>query len=127
MNPVATAVRLSFVMPSALRQPAAVRGPFGPFDGCTLEVNRAGLVVIEGPSRERVQDLASRYLRVVARDVIAGEKPPLVIPSIIRTYHEGKGAPGRDSWQIIVGADIAFAPTGIEPYLPESITVRETA
>lgn len=106
--PFAAGVRLTFMLPASILRQAAFRGPFVTVDGCRLEVNRAGLVAIEGPSRELVQDHACRYLRVVARHIIKGYSPPVTIAAIIRTR-----APQRDSWEIIVGADVAFAATAI--------------
>lgn len=119
MYPVVAAVRLTFLLPTAILRQTGFRGPFVPVDGCGLEVARTGMVVVEGPSRERVQELARRYLRIIARAVIAGEQPPVSIAAVMKTYSRD-GGPGRDSYQIIIGADIAFAATGMAADLPSA-------
>ena len=108
-------VRLTFLLPASLAKHPGASGP-SPEGGCRITIDREAIVTIDGPSRERVQDFTGRYLRVVARDIISGAEPPISIAASLRTYRgpgAGRGAPARDSYQITIGADIAFAPTGL--------------
>jgi hypothetical protein len=103
-------VRLTFRLPGAI---AAPTGPFRDTEGCRLHVDRTGLVRIDGPCRERVQQITARFLYAACRSIIIGALPPECIAALMRTYSGERGRPASDSWQIIVGADIAFAPTGL--------------
>ena len=102
--------RLSFMLPGTL----VMRAPIGRhapcLAGCLLTVDRGGLVTVGGPSRERVFDQATRFFRVITKGM---GLPPLTIAARLR-YAAGR----IDTWQIVLGADIAFAPCGIEPHLP---------
>lgn len=80
--------------------------------GCLLRVEATGLVSIEGPSRERVFEQAARFIRVHAKGL-----PPQAIAAVLQTP-PAYAPPGRDGWSIIVGADVSFSPTAIEPHLP---------
>jgi hypothetical protein len=91
--------------------------------GCILEVGRTGLVTILGPSREAVFELAARLLRAACR----GLPPASVSARLYQARPHGDLAEGRDwlelpgpvdGWTIIIGAEVAFSPTAIDPYLP---------
>ncbi len=98
---------LSFLLPPGLQvTPArhqAVR------NDCTLRV-QVGLVKISGPSRGAVFEVAAAFLRGGA------PKLPLSISAILQSPEPGAG---RDSWTIIVNADIAFAPTALDAEFPK--------
>ena len=106
------AYRLSFMLPASVFlgvQP----GRHQPcLHGCLLTVAPAGLVTITGPSRQSVFDQAARFLRVHCKGCgpqsIAAVlvSPPVYCPA------------GRDSWSIIVGASVAFAPTALGAEIP---------
>lgn len=89
--------RLAFAVPVGRHQPCLA--------GCVLDVDRAGLVSIFGLSREQIFAQCRRFMRLVARG-----HGPLSIAAVLTSPLP----PGRDAWQIIVGADVAFAPTGLE-------------
>lgn len=104
--------RLTFRLPAALSLgvPAGRHQPC--LHGCVLEIDRAGIVAIEGPSRERIFDQAARFLKLQARDC-----PPLGIIANLA------GPGGRGSWTIIVGAAISIVPTSV----PGRVYGAETA
>lgn len=106
--------RLTFLLPGAISllvQP----GRHSPcLHGCILVIGPCGHVAIEGPSRERVFEQASRFLKVNSKgrpgySVCATLESPAFVPDLIGC----RG--GRDGWSIIVGADIAFSPTSMPP------------
>jgi hypothetical protein len=99
--------RLSFLLPAGTHVDSGIHQPSP--DGCLLRVDRM-LVEISGPSREAVFEHATRLLRVSALG-----RPPL---SIAATLSTPTRPPGRDTWSIIVGADVAFSPTSLDPHLP---------
>lgn len=79
--------------------------------GCVLHVRQAGLVEIEGLSREAVFEQANRFLRVHLKNW-----PAVSIAATLSTPASdrfGRSFPRRDGWQIICGATIAFAPTSM--------------
>lgn len=99
--------RLAFLLPPALVL-LAQPGRHQPcLHGCVLKVSTYGLVLIDGPSRERVFEQASRFMRVVAKG-----RPPLSIPATLRAP-----CSRRDGWSIIIGADVAFSPTSLSPHM----------
>jgi hypothetical protein len=108
--------KLSFLLPAAISllvQP----GRHQPcLHGCVLTIHRSGLVVIEGPSRERLFEQADRFLRVICKG-----RPALAIAATLITPPSLPGAyrGGRDGWSIIVGAEIAFSPTALAPVLAD--------
>ena len=109
--------RLSFLLPTVLRL-GVLPGRHQPcVAGCVLIIHHTGLITIDGPSRERVFDQARRFLRMQAR----GHGPLSIAAVLISPLppHVGRhgcgGRGGRDGWSIIVGAEIAFAPTSIPP------------
>lgn len=108
-SPRTAGYRLTFALPAAARRIVSGAWP-GWVGGCDLAI--AGpFVAICGPSRDRVMEQGARLIRIACEGVrhaaIAAEiqSPP---PN-----------PGRDSWTIIVNADIAFAPTGLGAVFPE--------
>lgn len=106
--------RLSFLLPAALilRVPPGRHQPC--LAGCRLDVDRVGLAVILGPSPARVFDQAERFLQPHLREL-----PALAIAANLK--FPGRIDGGKtDHWTIIVGADIAFSPTPIEPYIPDA-------
>jgi hypothetical protein len=74
--------------------------------GCLLTVGPGGLMTITGPSRAKVFEQADRFLRVLLR---RNPPPPM---SIAATLTSPCGV--RDGWQVIVNAEISFAPTSLE-------------
>lgn len=98
--------RLTFLLPAGV---TADRGRHSPSaDGCVLAVAAKSIIEILGPSREAVFDHASRLLRVACK----GRLPESISAMLTTTARPS----GRDSWTIIVGADVAFSPTAIDPY-----------
>jgi hypothetical protein len=92
--------------------------------GCILEVGRTGLVTILGPSREAVFELAARLLRAACR----GRPPASVSARLYQPRPNGELSEGRDwlelpgpvdGWTIIIGAEVAFSPTPIDPHIPD--------
>lgn len=115
---------LTFLLPKAA---AAVPIPPGgwPF-GCVVEFGRVGLVSLMGPSREAVMLVGAELLRVACQHL-----PALSIAARLYTLppaargdgrdwlHVSSGYGGVDTWSIIVGAEVAFSPTSLDPYIPE--------
>lgn len=100
---------LSFLLPRGV---AADSGSHAPSEaGCSMRV-LPPLVKISGPSREAVFEHATRLLRVSCR----GQAPL----SIASTLVSPLPVSGSDSWQIHVGADVAFSPTSLDPYFPRA-------
>lgn len=98
--------RLTFLLPPALSllvQPGRHQPCLA---GCVLTIARTGLVAIEGPSRERVFEQATRFLRVNSKG-----RPPYSVCATLCCLD----ARGRDGWSIIVGADVSFSPTSLPP------------
>lgn len=79
--------------------------------GCIVELE-GGLVRLLGPSREAVFDDAAT--------LVAGfhVNRPLAIGAILHTPSRPSGF---DRWHIIAGAEVAFAPGGIDPYFPHQV------
>jgi hypothetical protein len=99
--------RLSFLLPKGVSADPGRHRPSP--DGCILTV--AGpMAEILGPSREATFEHATRFLRVVCRG-----RPPLSIAAVLETPVQPAG---RDSWSIIVGADVSFSPTALDPHFP---------
>jgi hypothetical protein len=109
--------RLTMLLPArfALLVPP---GPHCPcLMGCLLTVGAGGLVTITGPSRTKVFEQVDRFLRVLMR---RNPPPPM---SIAATLMSPCGV--RDGWQVIVNAEISFAPTSLEAtILPVSETIK---
>lgn len=124
MSEYLPACRLTFMLPRALESHVRT-GTHSPCAmGCAVTVGRGGLAAITGPSREAVFEHAARFLRAAGKSAklasecaICGRLPRIVIAA--RLCHRFPLVTGHlDAWQIIVGADVAFAPGGIDPYLP---------
>jgi hypothetical protein len=101
--------RLSFALPAGWL--LSYNGPQPLAHGCFCEVARY-LVSIQGPSREAVFDDAATVFRALMG--ITGE--PLSIAGTLETPH------GRDTWSIILNADVAFSPTSLDPHFPRAAT-----
>lgn len=100
--------RLTFLLPN--RDVTVECGTFQPSpEGCRLTV-RFPMVEILGPSRESVFDHAARLLRVACR----GQRPL----SMAGRLQVSEQPIGGDAWTIIVGADVAFSPTGLGAEFP---------
>lgn len=123
---------LTFLLPNGARR--IVTPVDGWPYGCLVEFGRTSLVSIMGPSREATFDAAAQILA----DGCAG----LAENSITaRVYQFPKKEPtdGRDwlrvssdcgitdGWTIIIGARVAFSPTGIDPYFPRIQTEARPA
>lgn len=104
--------RLSLLLPAGARVEPGSHQPSG--EGCRLRAN-GPLVEIAGPSREAVFEHTARLLRVACGANLAGQRPPLSIAATLATPARPSG---RDTWSIIVGADIAFSPTALDPHFP---------
>ncbi|UPJ55431.1 hypothetical protein [Bradyrhizobium sp. 192] len=76
--------------------------------GCVLEV-QLPFVRIRGGSQPAVFDAAARLLQGAARG------GPTAVGAIL---HTPTTPSGFDPWHIIVGAPVAFSPTGLDPYFP---------
>jgi hypothetical protein len=100
--------RLSFMLPAAIG--AFVRpGRHCPcLHGCLVDVHRNSLVTIDGRSRTEVFRQAQLWLRPLVKD-----RPPFSIAAnlITRDRH-------RVPYQIVVRAEVAFVPGGIEAEIP---------
>jgi hypothetical protein len=98
--------RLTLLLPAtlALLVPPGRHAPC--LIGCLLTVGPGGLMTIDGPSREKVFEQADRFLRVLLR---RNPPPPM---SIAATMTSRLGV--SDGWQVIINAEISFAPTSIE-------------
>lgn len=99
---------LSFLLPKGVSPKPAVDADFAAAD-CKIRI-ASPLVKILGPSRERVFECASALLRFACEG-----RGRLSIAATLQSPAPGSGV---DSWSIIVGADIAFSPTAIDPYFP---------
>lgn len=95
---------LSFMMPRGI---FAVRGGDRP-NGCVIDVEPP-LVRIRGCSREAIFDTAAEVVRT-----LPGARP-LALSGIL---HSPSRPSGFDRWTIIVGADVAFSPTSLDPHFP---------
>lgn len=100
------AFTLAFLLPPGSTADSGAHQPSP--EGCRLTVT-APLVEISGPSREAVFEHAARFLRVACKDVRAS------ISAFTTTLEKPAG---RDSWQIVVGADVAFVPTAVDAQFP---------
>ena len=97
------------MLPAALSLLAPIGRHCPCLAGCLLTVEHGGLIMVDGTSREAVFDQATRFLRQLIR---RNPPPPTAVP--VRVAGPG----GQDNWNIVFGADIAFAPGGVEPQFP---------
>jgi hypothetical protein len=79
-------------------------------NGCAIEVDPP-LVRIRGDSREAVFDTAAEVVRT-----LPGSRP-LSLSGIL---HSPARPSGFDRWTIIVGAEVAFSPTALDPHFPRT-------
>jgi hypothetical protein len=103
--------RLTFMLPASLVL-VAPPGRHQPcIHGCVLHVRRAGLVEIEGPSRDALFEQARRFLRIIARG-----RPPMQIAAHVASPPALVQA-ARDAWWITINSDVTFSPGGIDPVI----------
>ena len=108
--------RLTFLLPAAYALIAKPGKQIPCLRTCLLVVGEAGHVTVTGKWRQAVFDQAATFLRQILRDLKrAGNLPPPISIACRLT-----GPNGEDGWQIIVGADVAFTPCGLEPQFPEA-------
>lgn len=96
--------QLAFAVPAGRHQPC--------LHGCVLAIDRLGRVTISGPSRERVFDQASRFLRIHSKG-----KVPMSIAAQLVTPTGAFGGPATDKWSIAVNAEVAFTPSAMDPMM----------
>lgn len=82
--------------------------------GCQLEMEPP-LIRILGESQPAVFNAAASLLQ----DAVRGG--PLAISAVLHTPVRPSGF---DRWHIIVGAPVAFSPTGLDPYFPTVAQVK---
>lgn len=112
-SPRSSRFRLTFVLPRGARAlPCAVVSGWVP--DCELTI--AGpFVAILAPSRERAMEQAARLIRITCYQLSRVE-----LAAIIESPPPCAGKDGpKDSWTIVVNADIAFVPTGLGAVFPE--------
>jgi hypothetical protein len=103
--------RLTFLLPPALGLLVAPGRQQPCLHGCILTVGALGHVAIDGPSRERVFEQASRFLKANSK----GRPGYAVAAHLLTPDPRDRGLRTGDSWSIIVGADVAFSPTALGP------------
>ena len=114
----------TFTLPPELRL-AAPAGRHQPgIAGCVLTIDSRGQVAVEGNSREQVFALARQFLRVIGRgygplEMAATLRVNALAPEQI-IYEPG----GRDSWSIVIGADVVIAAAAIAPDVREHSASR---
>lgn len=102
------AYRLSFRLPASLAF-ATRAGVWHPcLAGTLVLVGEAGLVTVDGKSRELVFNQTARFFRAIAKD-----RPPIIIAA-----HLIGPERRRDSWTITLNAAVSFAPTGLGTEIP---------
>lgn len=116
---------LTFLLPAGSRRVDAPAGGWPP--QFMVELGRAGLVTIMGPSRDAIFDVAAS----VARQACAGLPEqsiairvyarPIERESATRDWlHVSTESLGAvDGWSMIVGAEVAFSPTALDSYFPK--------
>ena len=110
---------LTFLLPRELTL-GVVAGAHHPcLHRCLLRIEHYGRrdyrVLIKAPSRQLAFEQARRYLRVAAKGHIAQGSALRITAALVTP---SRICSGSDGWTIIVGADVAFAPTTIPPDLP---------
>ncbi len=96
---------LSFLLAPGVKRPRSCEMPGG---RTSLEVD-GPLLRLRGHSREAVFNDAARLMTAL------NFPNPSAIAGILHTPQRPSGF---DRWQIIVGARVAFSPTGLDPYFP---------
>ena len=105
--------RLSFLLPQDAQLAVGIDRCL-PFDnGCDAAVHGAGLAIIGGPSREAVFVAAAAFIAALCEGL-----GPLSIAATMKTERQPGIPSGRDSWSIVVGAEVAFCATSIAPEIP---------
>jgi hypothetical protein len=99
---------LQFALPADFR--LSYDGP-QPMAGGSLFEAFHSQVTISGPSREAVFDDAA----VMFRAVLTMTRSPVSVAARLQTPS------GADSWSIILGADVAFSPTSLDPHFPRQV------
>ncbi|WKA31586.1 hypothetical protein [Bradyrhizobium roseum] len=112
MRSVPGSFDLSFLVPRAVLLGIA-QAEITATRGCTIELEFP-LVRIRGDSRVAVFDAASDLVRHIPR-----RDTPISISAILHTPERPSGF---DRWSIIVGADVAFSPTSLDPHFPRAPT-----
>jgi hypothetical protein len=120
---------LTFLMPKGARRVVAPIGGW-PF-GSLVDLGKIGLVSVMGPSREAAFETAAG----IGSAACAG-LPPQSISVRLYTFppeekndgrdwlHVSTPSGGVDGWTMIVGADVAFAPTALGATFPEIQAAR---
>lgn len=127
------AYRLTFLLPPVLgfAVPAGRHQPC--LAACMLEIDRAGLVAVTGPSREAVFDQAARFFRIIGKGHAGLSIPAvLVTPPRYKQRFAGQDLDeradvmpgGRDTWTIILDAEIAFSATSLPPEIFPRVAPR---
>lgn len=109
-------VRATFLLPEGAALADAIDTCL-PLDfGCELELHGAGLVLVGAHSREALFLGLAPFLVVLCAPI-----RPQSIAITVSTTRAQDGGPARDSWTVIVGANIAFCPSRLPPLIPQSI------
>ena len=111
MRSIPGSFHLAFLLPKEITFRPSVDEHFAA-PGCTFRINHP-LVKIGGPSQRSVFEAATSFLRSLAR-----AREPLSIAAVLTSPGP---IPGRDAWSIIVGADVAFSPTGLDAHFPQAV------
>jgi hypothetical protein len=108
-SPDARTYRLTFTLPKgAMALPSGVHQDWEP--GCELDIC-GPLIAIIAPSREKAMSQAARVLRVACARLARAETSALL--------ESPAPVSGRDSWTVVINADIAFVPGAIGAVFPE--------
>lgn len=105
---------LSFLLPKEITFRPAIDGAYAATD-CYFRITHP-LVKICGPSRQRVFGAATGFLRSLARP----SEPVSISATLASPPNRWPGhSHQHDGWSIILGADVAFAPTALGATFPE--------
>ncbi len=93
--------------------------------GCLVEFGRTSLVSIMGPSREAAFDAAGQILSdgctglaQTSVSLRVYQFPPKEPADGRDWLRVSSGGGVTDGWTAIIGAGVAFSPTGVDPYFP---------
>jgi hypothetical protein len=111
--------RMRFLLPRTLMLGVQIGRHHPCLHQCLLEVDKAYVVRVRAPTREKLFAQASAWLRTAAKGHIA-DGQSFQISAKVQT--PARICAGLDSWTIVVGADVAFAPTGLGVEMPKEIT-----
>lgn len=116
--------RLKFLLPHGVN---VVPGQQPADSYCAIEMGYAGNVSITAPSREAAFELATKLLRQIWHENAELQtRPPIAIAAVLESPcadRFNRPYAAKTSWSVIIGADVAFSPTAILPYLPAKATV----